>query len=490
MTKTVVFIFQTIQTLVIGLALAASAHWLLGEEYASRQQAKILAPIEGYFYGTTHRDDITVLLIDDASLNKIGITWPAPYAYEARLLRAVGRYQPKSVFLDIFFKDNRKAADIGQLVQEICALKAQGIEVYLGATKNDAGQFTLRDELEATSGKCFKKTALYFLPDSVDRTAWSYPISPFGQSGAALAINPAAVEMYNDLTKTTLVPKGAESSLALTWGSVEAKQGIPWTEQIDGEAPSERYCRGFQGMREMIPGALRQYGLRHYEKPICVFHETLLAQDLSTNSAAEEAIVARRIKGKSVMVGVALTQSQDHVLTPLHGRIPGVYLHAMALDNLLVYGADYPEETSLHFDKARSHLMLLAFLMTSIVLIGLLKSSTESLRHRMNKRMEVSARRYIRNATRSKSGLHRWLILAIAQILYIGAIILKKIGVILLITFATGGIALFGASVFHIGFISTFSIAMFVVAAEWLEIKEKLVKQFVLKPPINRPTSF
>lgn len=462
-------------SLFIGLFLAFAAHWLLGEEYASRQQAKVLAPVAGYAYGNGHRNDITVLLIDDASLEKLGLGWPAPYSYEARLLRAIGRYQPKAVFLDLYFKENRKAADIALLVREICALKAQGTAVYLGATKDRHSHFGLRPELEEKAGSCFKKVALYFSPDEIDKTAWSYRVSPYRDSDSTVTdINSAAVEIYNDLTKTPLVAKTSESNLALIWGSREAEHGIAWTAVKDGENTSEAYCREFQGIREMTPGGLRKYLLNDDEKPLCVFHDTMLAQDLSTNSAEEEALVDKQIRGKTVMIGVARAESRDLVLTPLHGYIPGVYLHAMALDNLLTYGADYPEEISLHFENNRSQYKLLGFLVAAIGLAALVKAGTEKMREKFKNRLDRKVNKAFHAAHNASPKRYRWIRLGSVHTGYVVAKVSAHLFTALLVTAATGAMASLGSQVFHIGFISTFSIAMFVVAAEWLDIKEKL----------------
>jgi hypothetical protein len=462
-------------TLLIGLFLAIAADWLLGEEYASRQQAKVLAPVAGYAYGNGHRDDITVLLIDDASLEKLGLGWPAPYSYEARLLRAVGRYQPKAVFLDLYFKENRKAADIAMLVREICALKAQGTEVYLGATKDGHSHFGLRPELEEKAGTCFKKVALYFSPDDIDKTAWSYPVSPYRDADAKVAgINSAAVEIYNDLTKTPLVAKTPESKLALIWGSREAEHGIAWTAVKDGENTSEAYCREFQGIRELTPGGLRKFSLDDDEKPLCVFHDTMLAQDLSTNSAEEEALVDKQIRGKTVMIGVARAESRDLVLTPLHGYIPGVYLHAMALDNLLTYGANYPEEISLHFANNKSQWKLLFFLVAAIFLSDVIKTAIEKSREKLKGKLDRKVNKAFHAAHNARPKRYRWIRLGSIQTGYVVAKVLEHLLVALLVTAATGAMASLGSQVFHIGFISTFSIAMFVVAAEWLDIKKKL----------------
>ena len=474
-------IFGLLTTVLIGVGLALSAHWLLGEEYSSRQRAKVLAPVAGYYYGTSHRDEITVLLIDDASLSNAGITWPAPYSYEARLLRAIGQYKPKAVFLDILFKNNRKDADITQLVSAICTLKEKGINVYLGATENGAGQFALRPELEKAAGNCFKKVAVYFSPDEIDRSAWSYPVSGYENDGEKSGlVNPAAVEIYNDLRNTYLIPKSAESSLALTWGIRPAKHGIPWTGQEHGKRSSELYCREDQGKHELLPGGLRSFGLKHHEKPICVFHETLLAQDLAPNSAEAEDQLKSQLSGKTVMVGVSFAESHDHVLTPLHGRIPGVYLHAMALDNLLKYGANYPEEINFHFKNDAPHRKLFWFLVVAIILTTLFKMVCEKLRERFNDWLDIRAKAHEPKKHKTQSRFVRWPFL----LAYAAVKIAEKLVFAFVVLLFTAIVVGLGAYVFNIGFISTFSVALFVVAAEWLEIREKVAHH--LSPPKRR----
>ena len=50
---------------------------------------------------------------------------------------------------------------------------------------------------------------------------------------------------------------------------------------------------------------------------------------------------ARFIEGRVVMVGVKLAGLNDFWDLPVHGQLPGVEAHAMALDNLLTYGDQY-----------------------------------------------------------------------------------------------------------------------------------------------------
>ena len=51
--------------------------------------------------------------------------------------------------------------------------------------------------------------------------------------------------------------------------------------------------------------------------------------------------VQRLLKDKLVLVGGHFRASNDWVDSPVHGQLPGVHYHAMALDNLMEDGPDY-----------------------------------------------------------------------------------------------------------------------------------------------------
>jgi CHASE2 domain-containing sensor protein len=49
------------------------------------------------------------------------------------------------------------------------------------------------------------------------------------------------------------------------------------------------------------------------------------------------------LQDKLVLVGVNFSDAPDFIEHPTLGAVPGVFLHAMALDNLMTYGSDYPK---------------------------------------------------------------------------------------------------------------------------------------------------
>jgi CHASE2 domain len=61
-------------------------------------------------------------------------------------------------------------------------------------------------------------------------------------------------------------------------------------------------------------------------------------------SALEQGSVAdwhELLANKIVLLGASISGIPDYVVSPVHGQVPGVVLHGMALDNLLTLGTGY-----------------------------------------------------------------------------------------------------------------------------------------------------
>jgi hypothetical protein len=76
---------------------------------------------------------------------------------------------------------------------------------------------------------------------------------------------------------------------------------------------------------------------------------------LDGDAAAVDAL----LRGRAVLVGAQVSGIPDWQLSPVHGQVPGVVLHAMALDNLLVRGDGYLRP--LTENVSRAVMVLLAF---------------------------------------------------------------------------------------------------------------------------------
>jgi hypothetical protein len=91
----------------------------------------------------------------------------------------------------------------------------------------------------------------------------------------------------------------------------------------------------------------------------CPFTMTIAEQDLDRDTIGQ-------LRDKVVLVGANLIGLDDSVESPVHGRLPGVYLHAMAVDNLMGYGSAHPKPP---FDEFLTSLLIGAVAALSLALL-------------------------------------------------------------------------------------------------------------------------
>jgi CHASE2 domain-containing sensor protein len=459
-------ILESALALIVGLVLAVLANRFLGEEFATRQQALVYAPIAGHTYGEGSRDQIRVLLIDDAALTAAGQRWPAQYSYSARLLRAVSEYRPKAVFVDIYYAATRNDASLPLLAQQLCRLKEQGTRVYLAATRNRKGEYALRPELEQLAGRCFEKVAVAYTPDAIDRLAWNYPlVQPAGRDGVAM--KSAALALYESGRGKLAVD---DAPLALTWGSREAEHGVGWASSSDG---GKSYCRRSRGAADMWRSVIPASAYDDGEQPMCVYHETIRAGQFTSTTPEEEARLRQLIEGKVVLIGTALADSGDLVLSPIHGKIPGVYLHAMALDNLFTYGPGYARDMPLSLEPR--HAPLLLFLLGSLIVVTLVPKALRAW-------LLAGGPRPWLDDPMQRIAHRRWLrsphVDPIAALAFLALCVLR-----LLLSLAIGAFILWvGQRVWGLGFLSIIGVIFLTLMAELFEFNEKLIKYLVPDP--------
>lgn len=489
---------------IIGCLIAILVHFLFGEEFATRQQARVYAPIAGENYGDGQRDAIRVLLIDDAALAAAGQVWPARYSYSARLLQAVAQYKPKAIFVDIYYGALRDDPSIAALTRSLCAIRQQGVPLFMAAARNGAGQYALRPEIDALAGSCFEKVAIQYTPDDIDRVAWSYALNVPGAGQGGAALPSAALALY----QVGRAPLAVDHHpLAVSWGSRAAANGVGWARETQGHAgatdaehegaqagagtgahagaddgahdgaaaSTSSYCRASHGWRELLPPGVRNMMYHDVDQPLCVFHETLRAGDFARTTPESDARLRRDIEGKTILIGLATNDSGDFVLSPLHGRIPGIYLHAMVLDNLLVAGQDYARQ--MHLGLGRDYAVMIAFLLSSMLVVTLLpKLVLPWLAARfgwqvVDDPVAALARRVSTFGT------------PIAQFCVLAGFLLY--GVLrLCAALAVGCLMVWiGQRFFGLGFLSVISVIFITLIAEWFEVNEKITHYLLPHDP-------
>lgn len=325
----------------------------------TRFMAKAQAPVSAQLaYPAKGRDAITVVLYDQPFLDGLGTAWPISYQEHAdwlgRLVDLPGA-PPKAVMVDITFGQERPDPSWAALEQQLCAMHARGIAVFLAALPDAAtGRLAVRRELMDASSRCFALVGVDYVPDPLDAVAWTYQMQrhfngtawvegPSPDPQAQPAYRSAALAMAEDVAG---IARGAHPQpMALVWGHNSAPAA----------AGTARHCApGERRWSSLVPGLVRQLWEDAPTQALCPYHRTLTFSDIA---GLDEAALAQHVSGKYLFVGAQVAGYNDYAQSPVHGRVAGVHMHAMALDNFLTYGNDYKQSAEWTLPPPRALLL-------------------------------------------------------------------------------------------------------------------------------------
>ncbi|HEX2560200.1 CHASE2 domain-containing protein [Phenylobacterium sp.] len=131
-----------------------------------------------------------------------------------------------------------------------------------------------------------------------------------------------------------------DAPLDVVWGSRPDPAFLTMTQAVSGHpAPcrtgaatwGDRLAEQMAGLRGPGEGARQE----------CPYTLSLGYDRLVAGHGLEPQDLERLLAGRLVMVGGHFRASSDWVESPVHGQVPGVQFHAMALDNMIEQGANY-----------------------------------------------------------------------------------------------------------------------------------------------------
>lgn len=307
----------------------------------TRYMASLQAPFTGWFYADRASDQITVILYDDAFLKEQGASWPISYLDHAdwiERLTSASEIPPKAIFVDITFAQRREDSTVTTLYDTLCAIHdRQNIPIYLIASFDDKGRPGIRPELAPQQGDrqqpCYSLVDATYTQDKIDKLAWNYPLTI--NNGGAVVRSPAAA-MAEDVANIKGLSDADEptSFMALEW----ATRRHDWPDNWDKPAGFTQ-CRGFtQNIPGYLPWVSNLTG--NQETNLCPYHRTLSMQHVS---AMDSDTLAPFVQDKYLLIGAQVASYNDFIDSPINNLMPGIYLHAMALDNLLTYKSHYKQ---------------------------------------------------------------------------------------------------------------------------------------------------
>jgi CHASE2 domain len=284
--------------------------------YLTPWSQAIINGIVKYTYGTRGQSETTVVLFREENLRALNESYPVSYQRHAEILEALSLHRPRAVFMDFVFNLDQRA-DAALLRDAICGLHDAGIRVYL-AVLSPVPRPTKPGERSVFD--CSTKVSAQM--DAV-------------HGGSGVLTYAHGVRVNGDFLPTpafamaeTKVDPDDAAQMEIIWGNGVASLNEQW---MAGCARAGSWVSHLVSLFAENP--LKSVKLR------CPYTRTITVGHLLGTST--DADVARAIEGSAVFYGAAFHLTGDRVVSPVFEELPGVYLHAMAYDNLRTLREDY-----------------------------------------------------------------------------------------------------------------------------------------------------
>jgi CHASE2 domain-containing sensor protein len=329
--RAVRIVFQAVVLLLIGTFVLRS-HGLTFDLTPWTQV--IINGLVGIFYSREGQEDTTVLLFQESNLLDFGDTYPVPYARHAQVLETLADFEPRSVFIDFVFMDDRpgERASEKRLLEAMHMLsrKLPG-GLYLAAPFGD-------DALDRAEAK-FGPSGVTLVSAEIDQdtgvsgvltysngTNGSGERSGRGDIGRFLASPAFAMAEH----RTKVLPAAAKR-MEIIWPSGTSASNEKWMKPCTRQSEPGWWAAMKAGLARLMHDPLE-------EKEMCPYTTTVSVAHLL---GSFDPLVDKAIRGRAVFYGAAFEGAGDRARSPVYRDLPGVYLHAMAYDNLVSFGPRY-----------------------------------------------------------------------------------------------------------------------------------------------------
>jgi CHASE2 domain-containing sensor protein len=272
-------------------------------------------------YPTLGQRDTTVVLFRERNLRDLREPYPVSYSRHAEVLDALGLYQPWAVFVDFTFLDERDHRE--RLEEALCSLSTivRG-RLYLAVPPDGDGDAVIRRKfrcgtpVSAVMDQTTGVSGVLTYCHGADGT------EECGGRGRAEFLASPAFALAKDRVHD-LIPEH-EERMEIIW----ANRHLPENDWME--------C-GRGAPETGLLGRVLRHG-PHEAKRECPPNDTVSVAHVLGSYDPD---VERLIRGRAIFYGAAFDTASDRVVSPVYQDLPGVYLHAMAYDNLVSFGRHY-----------------------------------------------------------------------------------------------------------------------------------------------------
>ncbi len=353
--------YQTyFQSAIRAAFLAVSAFLILvldpfGLEGATdRQAGDVFSRMMAPFHDSAGQDAVSVVLIDEAFLEHINSGWPLSYRQQAGLVRDILRHKPKALFIDLLYTQRREDDGLDTYANLLAAYNSGAggrtqIPVLLAATGSDENILAKESAFQTPLVKWEGYGGAYPPIVGKEKTAALALYEIFcanylaGQTSAQNAVIGKNCESAM-ASPTAINPGRFTSPLSLQWGTRVAELQNGLSEDTAGTCriiAANPYASLWESLTQLWLAIVGGFaGEDRYRQP-CPYFPTISPVLFSNDANAEQTALGDALTGKIVLLGINIAGINDAAFSPVHGQLPGVQHHAMALDNLILWGPDY-----------------------------------------------------------------------------------------------------------------------------------------------------
>ncbi|MGH8353851.1 MAG: CHASE2 domain-containing protein [Pseudomonas sp.] len=294
------------------------------EQHSEAWLLRMLAP----FYPESARSDVVVVLIDDQALAALHTSWPLRYAEQARFLHQLVGYRPRAIFVDLLYTQRRQdGGPLDGFRRVLADAREQGVPLILADYLDPTGQSQLLPELDRVADTA---------PINWSGVGERYPLLIAGQQGPRPTPALRLYQAHCRVAGCTAEPPAFQAPQLVRWGYWSDPAMVRYLNLAGCGVRGERSALA-QAARLLLADSMRsQQDPDRLGRPQpCPYTRTLYLNQLRDPRVAEV------LRDKLVLLGAQIRGIPDQVQSPVQGLLPGVYWHAMALDNLLVQGPHY-----------------------------------------------------------------------------------------------------------------------------------------------------
>lgn len=320
---------------------------------------KILAP----WYPDDAQQDIVVILLDSDSIDQLhqwrvfgANEWPVLYSDHADIISRILKYQPRALLVDIYFKKRRVTDNsYSELFRRVSgALHANGGKTRLffgggGAMELATGKTRIQQDLD-------KLADLTVIGWEVSSGGYPIQVEITTPDGHNKVLNTAAWDLYRAACLSNQIPLAGCNSqvleepeddlISVRWGDTTVSRltlGGQYTSNCESQGNAV-----FQMMRTAMEGFFKDV----IDTPVrdrCPYHNSITASQLIYFDKIlkdQDGSIRKLLQDKLVIYATNFQGLGDVIESPVHGYLPGAFLHAMAIDNLMVLGKNYTKASS------------------------------------------------------------------------------------------------------------------------------------------------